>query len=51
MAVALFVLAALGLGLGLALGRGAPQTSCGAAARRPEDRCAECPLRQGRDPR
>ena len=48
-AVAIMVLAAVGLGLGLFFGRGPVQTSCSAAACLPEARCTDCPLRRQTD--
>lgn len=46
LAIAVVSLAAGGIGLGLLLGRGPARTSCGAADRLPEARCADCPLRR-----
>ncbi len=45
-ALIVITLAAGGLGLGLMLGRGPALTSCSAADKRPEGRCADCPLRR-----
>jgi hypothetical protein len=45
LALAIFVLAGLGLGVGLAFGRGPLKSSCGASADLPEGRCKDCPLR------
>ena len=45
-AAAVFGLAAVGLGLGLILGRGPALTTCAAASRNPDARCADCPLRK-----
>jgi hypothetical protein len=45
-AATVFVLAAVGLGLGLVLGRGPALTTCAAASRGPDARCADCPLRK-----
>ena len=45
-AAAVFGLAAVGLGLGLILGRGPALTTCAAASRNPDARCADCPLRR-----
>ncbi len=46
MAVAVFLLAVLGLGLGLAMGRPPLKTSCERAGDVPHARCADCPLRR-----
>ncbi len=45
-AAGVFGLASVGLGLGLILGRGPALTSCAAASRNPDARCADCPLRR-----
>ncbi len=45
-AAAVIGLAAVGLGLGLILGRGPVLTTCAAASRNPDARCADCPLRR-----
>ena len=45
-AAGVFGLAAVGLGLGLILGRGPALTTCAAASRNPDARCADCPLRR-----
>lgn len=48
LAIAVVLLAALGLGAGLLLGAGPPKTSCGAASCLPGTACEDCPLRKAR---
>ncbi|WGH78563.1 hypothetical protein [Jannaschia ovalis] len=45
-AIAVVSLAAGGIGLGLVFGRAPVRSSCGAADRLPDARCADCPLRR-----